>query len=191
MRTIMRPRSVVHLVAVVALLAVVCGCTPDEPQPKPSPASTSDAPFADEDEALAAAQETYEEFMAVANSIMAEGGASPERLDAIATPSVAAFEKRGFEKLVARDLKVGGTSIVTTAILQSYTPTSTDGRGIVVSYFCVDGSAVTVVDGSGASVVDESVPALTAFQVTFDLLETSPSRLVVSSKEVWVGAGIC
>jgi hypothetical protein len=178
--------------AVVALVALVCGCTPTGPKSTPPPVSpTSEAPFASDKEALAAAQATYEEFMTIANQIMADGGASPERLDAITSPAVAAFEKQGFVKLVGRDLKIGGGSVVIAAILQSYRPTAPDGRGILVGYFCVDGSGVTVVDASGASVLDESVPALTAFEVSFDLIERDPPRLVVSSKNAWTGAGVC
>jgi len=192
MRSILRRRTATLFAVTAALAVLMCGCVPEEPLPSAAPTSTrGEAPFATDDDALAAAQKTYEEFMAIANQIMAEGGASPERLDAIAAPDVVAFETQGFKKFAERNLTAGGGSTVTTAVLQSYTPTVPDGAGIIVGYFCVDGSGITVVDESGTSVVDQSRPALSAFEITFDLAEKDPPRLVVSSKKIWDGAGVC
>jgi hypothetical protein len=191
MRTIMRPRSAVHLAAVVALVAVVCGCTPDDPQPKPAPASTSDAPFADEDEALAAARLTYERYISTANQIMAENGDSPERIDQVATPQIAAIEREGFQSFADRELMIGGQSTIEKSVLQSYEPGAADGKGVISAYFCVDASQVTLTDVTGASIVSPTRPDQATFEASFDLSTDSATALLLASNDPWGGEGIC
>ena len=192
MRLILRRRTATLFAVTAALAVVMCGCVPEEPLPSAAPTSTrGEAPFATDDDALAAAQKTYEEFMAVANQIMAEGGASPERLDAIAAPELAAAEKEGIDDFAARKLTVDGSSTVSAAKLQSYTPDAKDGLAIVRAYFCINVSAVDVLDENGASAVQPTRPDTTPFEVVFDLDEYDPPHLIVSAKTVWGGEGIC
>jgi len=192
MRSILRQRTVTLLAVTGALAVALCGCTPDQPAPStvPSP-SSSDPPFATDEDALAAAQSAYEEFMAVTKQIMADDGASPERLDSVAAPGVAIPEKEAMVDFVARHLTVEGASAVTGAVLQSYSPEATDGRGIVRAYLCVNVSAVDVLDENGVSVVQPTRPDETPFEVTFDLVEADSPRLIVSGKNQWGGSGIC
>jgi hypothetical protein len=191
MRSITRPRTAAHLAAVIALVVLISGCSPAEPLSKQASESTPSAPFASEDEALAAARATYEEFTAVANQIMAEGGVAPERLDALAAANVATPEKDGFSHLANRNLRISGQPRVTTAALQAYATESRDGKNIVTAYFCVDGSDTSVIDSDGKSIVDRSGSNLTAFQVSFDLVDEVPPRLIVSEKTLWEGPGVC
>ena len=170
----------------------MCGCVPDSTPRSTAPAPTNETPpFATDDEALAAAQSTYEDFMAVTKQIMADDGASPERLDSVAAPDVAIPEKEAMVDFVARKLTVEGASEVTGAVLQSYSPDAMDGRDIVRAYFCVDVSAVDVLDENGVSVVQPSRPDETPFEVAFDLVEADSPRLIVSEKNQWGGSGIC
>jgi hypothetical protein len=192
MTSIIRPRTVASTAVAAVLVLVLTACAPDK---TPSPvvaADTSDPPpYASGDEALIAAQSSYEQFMAVANKIMAEGGADPDRLDAVASPEIASGEKEGFEGFAERKLTVGGGSTITNAVLQSYSPSSTDGKGIITAYFCVNVSGVTVVDETGVSIVPSTRPDATPFEVVFDLVQKNPPQLVVSAKNVWAGEGIC
>jgi hypothetical protein len=191
MRLITRFKTMTSLAAVIATVALVAGCSPSEPLSKRVSEPTTTLPFANDEEALAAAQETYEEFMAIANVVIVEGGAYPERIDDIATAAVATVEKEGFADFAARNLSISGSSIVRSATLQSYTPQAQDGQAIVKAYFCIDISAVDVVDKTGTPVANTTRPDTTPFEITFDLIETSPPRLVVSAKNVWDGDGVC
>jgi hypothetical protein len=195
MRSITRARTAAHLAAVIALVVLaglVSGCSPSEPLVSTVPTSSSSAaPFASDDEALAAAQATYEDFMAVANQIMAEGGVAPERLDALATAKVAMPEKDGLSRLAQRNLRISGKPRVTAAALQAYATESRDGKNIITAYFCVDGSETSVIDSDGRSVVDKSGSNLTAFEVSFDLVDEVPPLLIVSEKTLWEGSGVC
>lgn len=191
MRSIKRLRVVANLAVTVALVALISGCTPADPQTKQVSESAPAAPFANDEEALAAAKATYEDFMAVANTIMVEGGASPDRLDTVATREVAEPEKEGFKELASRELTFSGASTIRAAVLQTYAPRAKDGRSIVRAYFCVDVSAVEVRDETGASVVNPARPIATPFEVAFDLVENDPPRLLVSAKNLWGGDGVC
>jgi hypothetical protein len=192
MRSILRQRTATFIAVAGALAVALCGCSPEESIPSAAPTSArGEGPFATDGDALAAAQKTYEEFMAVANQIMAEGGASPERLDAVAAPELAAAEKEGIEDFAARKLTVDGSSTVSAAKLQSYTPDAKDGLAIVRAYFCINVSAVEVLDENGASAVQPTRPDTTPFEVVFDLDEYDPPHLIVSAKTVWGGEGIC
>jgi hypothetical protein len=192
MTSIIRPRTVAFTTIAAVLALVLTGCAPESsPTPLIAAPTQNPPPYASGDEALAAAQSTYEEFMAVANQIIVDGGASPDRIDAVAAPAVAQVEKDGFTDFAGRKLTIEGRSTIRAAFLQSYAPQSPEGRNVVTGYFCVDVSAVTVVDELGESLVQPTRPDATAFEVSFDLVETDPPKLVVSAKNVWGDDGIC
>ena len=191
MRRIRQPHAVTHLGVAIALASLISGCTPTDPPTKQVSASTPAAPFASDEEALAAARKTYEEFMAVTKLVVNEGGVSPERIVALASPEIAAVEKDGIAASAGRNLAITGSSVVRNSVLQSYTPQVDGGRGIITSYFCIDVSGVDVMDETGASVVQSSRPDATPFVVVFDLVEKQSPRLIVSAKNVWDGEGVC
>ena len=191
MRLILRRRTATLTLAVVALLSLLSGCAPDQPSPPAPTSSLEKNPFPSDDEALAAAQATYERFMALTKQIANEGGLAPERIDDLATPEVASTEKEGFAEFAARKLTITGDSIVRSAVLQSYSPRAAEGRAIVTGYFCIDVSGVDVLDENGTSVVQPSRPDTTPYEVAFDLVANDPTRLIVSTKNVWRGEGVC
>jgi hypothetical protein len=159
---------------------LLAGCT--DPSPMPTPPSTpSQTPvFASDEEALAAAEEAYGEYLATADAILNEGGANPERLLQFVSDDVYADEKPGLERVA--DLGWHGTGQTTfTLTLQQY------DEARVVAYSCDDVSATDLRDGSDQSVVRPGRMTRVPFEVQFDVAD----NMRILKKDVWDGGGIC
>ena len=191
MRTVKRDLLVLGTLLLLGALSLT-GCAP-EPAPRASETTApTDAPvFASDEQALAAATEAYAAYLAMSDQILAEGGEDPDRIRAFAAEKLAAIEIKGYANVRLKKLRSVGESRFTDLILQDRSPSGEAGRGIVNTYVCSDISGVDMVNANGDSVVDEARPDFTAFVVAFDLVSRDPVKLLVSSAEVWDGAGIC
>jgi hypothetical protein len=186
MRTI--PRII--LVASAAVLALT-GCVQRDAIVTPAPVSSAKPIFANEQDALAAAEKAYAAYNDVSNKILQAGGLNPERIDAVVSAQLAADEIKGFQKYVERGYRSIGKTTFDHVVLQQYSPGSIHGSGIVSIYVCVDTSGVDVLDANGTSVVDTSRPSRMGFEVGFEA-GPSPSHLLrVSSNDVWDSGDIC
>ncbi len=163
---------------VVASLALV-GCVPGD-QPAPSPAPTEAAVFASEEEALAAAEEVYGNYLATLDAIFEDGGENPERLLDFASPEVFEQEAAGFERFQSQKLRGLGASTFT-ARLQSY-----EAIGSVTIYVCEDISNTDVLGHDGASVVAPDRTNQIPYEVT---VAGTPLRVVM--RDVWPMGDIC
>jgi hypothetical protein len=182
----MRISLIAALGAVALLLA---GCVPVSSSPVRTPTPTVGPIFASEEEALAAAEDAYREYLAVSDAILHDGGADADRLDRVAVGAALGVEKRGFEEFERAGLKSTGSTVLTGLTLQTYERDLGDGTDIVRVYVCTDVSGVDVIDSFGKSVVSSNRPTVTTFEVGFDM--PSVNELLVSSKVVWTGAGVC
>jgi len=175
--------------AVLAVLATT-GCVTAESPPAPEPTETTDvsqAPFASEEEALAAAEEAYRAFLAVADKALQT--ASPPS-DNIKNPTGNALDDllqsvRAIERSSRR--QTGNVAVVRVS------PADTEGALTsptlpIQIYSCADYGEVDVLDAQGNSVVDPARPDLIAFLVT---LLHDGQQLVVSDLEPWTGDGVC
>ena len=176
------------LLAAAALLALA-GCAPSESHVTAAPSASATPVFASDAEALAAAEKAYAAYLKVSDDILIDGGRQPDRLLSVATKSVYADELAGFEAIQAKDWHSTGGSRADHFALQSYAPGQL--RDFVTVFLCSDVSAVDVVDSSGNSVVSPNRPSRSAFEVSFSYRAATPTRLVVSNKEVWDGGGVC
>lgn len=173
------------LAAVLAVLTLVSGCAPKPVEPlKPvTPVHEYVPPFSSTEEALSAAAAAYDEYLAIAYTIMGEGGEAPERILQVVTPEYAQTEFEGFESLRSEQLRTVGIPTYSNLMLQKQ-----DDVGVVV-YLCSDVSSVDVINSSGLSVVSQDRQAKTALEVAFDFDEAN--RLLVSSRDSWPRAGVC
>jgi hypothetical protein len=171
-----------NLVGAAVLLVGLAGCVgpPSAPMPVPSPSSTP--VFASDEEALAAAEVAYGEYVAVASQIFADGGADADRLRATATGEQLEADLAGFEEVARLGQHSTGATAFDQFVLQQYTPDSP--RETVVVYVCDDVTGVDVLDQEGNSLVSPSRPDLTTYEVSFDLAEVG-SALLVSRKVTW------
>jgi hypothetical protein len=192
MRSTTRPRTAAHLAAIIALVVLVSGCSPAEPLISAEPtASSSAAPFASDDEALAAARVVYEGYLKATDEVISDGGVNPDRVEEFVTAGLAATEQEGFEDFRARNVHSTGNSRLAGFTQQSYRPNAPRGVGIVTAYTCVDITDIDVLDLNGDSIVSADRPNQTAFEVSFDMDLSTTGKLRVSSTQPWEGDEVC
>jgi hypothetical protein len=179
----------VSLALPVALVALLSGCLPPDPIITPVPDPTSTPVFESEEEALAAAEAAYGEYLRVTDAIFSEGGKDIDRLTDVATGEQLVGDRDGFQQVVEEGLRSTGQTTFDQFSLQQYDANAREGVAIVSAYVCDDITGVDVVDSTGHSVVSSSRPNRTYFQVTFDLAPQIPRSLLVSSKEPWSDNG--
>lgn len=77
-----RPRRLTSLALApaAALLVALVGCSGTPEIPDADPAPSAPPLFATEEEALEAATAVYEEYLAVSNQVLADGGSDPDRV---------------------------------------------------------------------------------------------------------------
>lgn len=160
---------------------VLAGCTQPDPMPTPPSTPSASPVFASDEEALAAAEEAYGKYLETVDAILADGGSNAERLKPLVTPALFEHEREGFATYASKGWRGIGTRTFTLA-LQQY-----DSTGIT-AYSCDDLTNTDVVDTSGASIVSDTRENEYAFEVSFELNDRS---LVVASKELWDGGGVC
>ncbi|MET4580638.1 hypothetical protein ABIE21_000128 [Conyzicola nivalis] len=171
----------------VAALSV-SACAPPSPAKPPRPSPSSTALFATDEEALAAAEEAYREYLSVTDAILSDGGSDPERLLVVASQSVYEKQLPGYRHVAENGWRGTGTTLVDSISIQDFQPMSKTSQ--IVIHACVDVSNVDVVDSSGRSVVSPSRPERTPFEVAFTAA-TSDRSLVLSGETPWSGNDFC
>lgn len=174
------------LTLAAALLA--SGCATEPPVPTPTAATTAPPIFASEDEALAAAEEAYGEYLRVVDQILSEGGRAPDRLKKIATPDLYAFEAEGFKQVRADKSHTTGTTTFDSMRIQRFVATRIDRGEQIAAYVCDDYSDVDVVNSDGVSVVRESRLDRVPIEVAFAF---SDGELKVARIDLWEGENFC
>ena len=175
-------RRTTRLLPAAALAAfALVGCTTPDPTPTPPPTSDATPVFASDEEALAAAEEAYGEYLATVDAIFADGGADPERLLKFVTRDQYEVDLQGFDQL--RDAGLRGTG--TAAFVLSFQSFDAS-TGDVTAYSCDDLSETDVIDASGKSVVGAEREVLVPYEVSF-----SGMPLRIASRTIWEGTGVC
>ncbi|WP_133060018.1 hypothetical protein [Plantibacter elymi (nom. nud.)] len=154
MPTISVPRTLSTFVLTMGLLALTA-CTAAEPAPPPS---RTPPVFENEEQALAAVTETYQEFMRISNTILVEGGVDVDRIDVIVGDELAEFEHGSLIELAtAGKTLVGAPTLVSTRIAEWYS--TPDSLGVIAkAKSCIDLSSVDVLDAAGNSTVRPDRP---------------------------------
>lgn len=182
----MTPRPVaVGLFAYTALL--LSGCSPEAAVPSPPPAAEGEALFASDEEALAAAEAAYVDYLAVTDDVLGSGGAV-DRLSEVATGQVLEEDKQRAANFAARGLRtVGGTKILDFSLQQH---TSGDSMTTeVVGYGCVDTLNLTVVDADGADIGDPERQPTATYELVF--VPNRAGQLVLSRSTFWMAGPQC
>lgn len=137
---------------------MLAACTP-EPEPTP----TKTALFASDEEAFAAAEETYRAYTDALNEVDTSDPKTFEPMFAFATGNFLAADKETFSQLHAESLMTTGEMKVAQFIPVSSKKPFDNAVAIV----CVDVSATDVVDQEGESRVSPTRPDLNPLTVTF------------------------
>lgn len=154
-----------------ATLMALSGCfVGADPSPSPSPT----AAFASEEEAFAAAEETYGRYTEASNKTDL---ADPTTFDPVFAWLVGKAEsaaRENYSELHANGMQKAGATTIASFVPASRTDDS------VIAEVCVDVSAVELVDAAGESVVPPDRPDRQALSVTF-VTAATPTGFAISS----------
>lgn len=175
------PRPVaIGLFALSALL--LSGCSPEAAVPSAPPAAEGEALFASDEEALAAAEAAFAEYLAVFDEVFAQGGTDASRLEAVAAEDVLEADLTRAERFQSDDFTQTGTSTVLETSLQQHV-SGPAGVAEVVTYSCLDAFSITVLNADGVDVGNPERAATATFSNTFT--STSEGDLLLVRSELW------
>ncbi|HWM15866.1 MAG TPA: hypothetical protein VNP97_04695 [Microbacterium sp.] len=177
----MLPRVAAVALALALVIGVATGC---QPQPEPSVSAPA---FTTEEEAFAAAEETYSAYVDALNQVDLSDPETFEAVYAWTTGDLNATDRKGLSNYHADDVTVSGDSVV---ILVE--PLTFDQAAASIELAaCLDVSQVEVVDTEGTSLVDPDRIAVQSLLVTLDRDEDSPTQLLVASIGPREGGPLC
>lgn len=140
------------------LIGMLSACTPE---PKPTPKPTKTAAFATDEEAYAAAEETYRAYMAAYNNVDFADPSSFDVTRDFVVGDYSAQERKTLSEFHAK----GYTRTGTTEILE-FKGDRVDGD-VVIAVTCNDVSGTDIVDSSGQSVVAPDRRSVYSLKLTF------------------------
>jgi hypothetical protein len=158
--------------ALIALLLSTTGCSPELAPPTATPSSPAAAPlFASDEEALAAAEAAFDEYLATINRVLQEGGANPERVRPLVSDPVWESDFADADRWQKEGWTSAGNTTLESIQLQQIIDVK--GRGVqVVTYNCLSNRQVDVIDRNGKSVVrpDRALEYIVEAVVAFETL---------------------
>lgn len=177
--------------APIALLAAVAlgGCAAPEPEATPTASPTAEPLFASEEEALAAAEEVYAEYVRVADLVLSEGGTDPEQLEPLLAPELFEVQRQGFATARQEGLRSEGRTEFEIVEVQSYDATARPGARFLTAYVCRDLTNVNVLASDGSSVVAPDRVDVISQEVSWAL--SQDGDVLVESDEPWAGTTFC
>ena len=184
-----RTRTVVAITAVA--LAALSGCAPEPPPIVPEPTSTTPPLFASDEEALAAAEEAYREYLRVSDAIFLDGGRDADRIDAVSSASHAKAQRDAFAQVLEAGARGTGTTAFDSFELQQFDATAEGGESIISIYTCLDLSDTDTVDATGKSIVAKDRKLRVPLEVHFDLVNPNSKSLVIGAVDFWSGEDFC
>lgn len=156
-----RPQRLAAILAVTALFALTaCGPRDTNPPPVPTPSSTDAPPFASDEEALAAAEAVYREYLRIIDEDV-----DLVLLNEVATEEVVRSELANRQRLADDGLHTQGDTALERFTLQSF------GGDTLTAYACVDISQVRVLTAAGSDATPIDRPDEGILEVGFLLVD--------------------
>jgi hypothetical protein len=147
------------------------------------------AASASDEEALAAAEKAYREYLSVVDDVLQGGGVDTAGLGAVAADAALDQAEADAREFASLGYRTVGTTGLNSIELQRVDPGTEDSIPIVEAYVCEDVSQVDLVNADGVSLVSDDRPPLTPFQVSFG--SEDKRGLVLTSRSAWDGEGVC
>lgn len=180
----MLPRIVSGLVALLLAGAMVAGCSG---RSAPEPSAPSAPAFGSDDEAFAAAEETYRAYVDALNQVDLSDPATFEPVFAWTTGEAKATEHKSLSQMHADGWNVSGETAILKWVPEEH---QASALGAVVAIACTDISTIALVDGAGTSVVSPDRPDRNALRLTFDVAPKSATGLSLA-KSVRIEDAAC
>ena len=169
------------LIPIVAVALAACS-TQATPKPESTQAASEKPLFATDEEALAAAQAAYANYLEVSDQIARDGGANPERLKGLVSDQLFQESKSVFENYSSKSLEVlGSTSFDSLHVSEITNQTAS-------YYVCLDVSGTHILSADGVDQTPTNRPA--RVPILF-VLQNSGDLLTIESSEVWSGRNFC
>jgi len=173
------------MVALFALALV--GCATPAVIPPAGPPSDEQPLFATDEEALAAATEAYEEFLAALDIALAVPDDSNEKLDEFAGGEVLNDARTAIDTFRDLGWRAVGVRQVVSSMLQQVVREAEST--VVTIYVCESAEGVEVLDQSGESQVSEDRQDLTGFEVSVSFATVSDA--LIEDRAQWPAADVC
>lgn len=168
-------------VVISAAAFVVTGCAaPTQEIPK-AQESTSTESILTEEQALALAEKTYTEYLAISDQIARDGGEGIERLANFVSKEQLLNERKDIELIASQNLIFEGSSRFDSLKIQSF------NEDQITGYLCLDLSEAKLINQNGESFA--SPVAKTPLLVSFS--PDSFGGFVLSGSESWSGQNFC
>ncbi|MFC4137471.1 MULTISPECIES: hypothetical protein [unclassified Microbacterium] len=146
----------------VLALGLLAGCAPT-PEPKP----TKTAAFASDEEAFAAAEETYQDYIGALNNVKFEDPTTFTHAFELSRGELNASDREYLSSMHAESYSRTGSTVVGSFEGDSYAAS----EGTIHATTCIDVSDVDIVDEDGASVVSPDRPNAYRMAVVFEIDE--------------------
>ncbi|WP_394554560.1 hypothetical protein ACDF64_07680 [Agromyces sp. MMS24-JH15] len=170
------------------LASVLCfaGCSDAAPAATVEPSESVAAPvFASDEEALAAAVDTYEKYLDLSAEVSQEGGVNPERLLPLLDQSYGQKIVEEFQGMERVGLHVVGRGIASAYRLIEYS-TSTEDISV---YACQSVGSTRIIDVDGSDITppdrEQVIPMVLVFHADLD------AGALLSGSTRWSGASFC
>ncbi|MBX9718355.1 MAG: hypothetical protein K2X36_05875 [Microbacteriaceae bacterium] len=182
----MTRRLTLAVLPLALLVASLAACAESARIPPPENSSAVEPLFASDEEALAAATEAYEEYLAVLDSVLQAPRPLSSEFDGIAAGQALEDATSNVQQFLEEGLSITGPRSIGSVELQQLI--ASDREVEVIAYFCEDVNGVLLLDSTGASLTTEDRPDHAVFQVTVTM---STSTSIVVEREFWSNEVSC
>lgn len=171
------------LIAVPLIAIALAGCSTQQPTEETSTPAAQEQPlFSSDEEALAAAQAAYANYLEVSDQIARDGGANPERLKGLVSAQLFEEQKAGYLDVKNSGLLAQGSSHFDNFSIQSASADS------ISNYVCLRLSEIRVFDDLGTDVTPSGRNDNLPLELWWQAIG---GKLVLEKSEVWTGKNFC
>lgn len=170
------------LIAVPAIALALAGCSAQEPATQPTTSTEVKPLFSSDEEALAAAEAAYANYLQVSDQIARDGGANPERLKGLVSENLYVESNSVFASYRENLIRVEGSTTFDSLHVAEVLNASSS------FYVCLDVGQTSLLDSDG----NDKTPAGREPRLPLVIsLGHIGKTFIIESSEVWTGRNFC